>query len=165
MTCRYSEVNQHDALYMVARAYPGGIEALAQRMGKTVPVMYNKFRPGITTHHVSFEEMTEAVELCMQASVKDALLPVQSLAWRLGQVLVPVPRVDGAPDADLTRNICKVMSEFGDVASCIHDALKNDNEIKPDDLGRFELEFQEAIAAMFELRARVQARVTPEGDA
>lgn len=33
MTCKYSEMNQHDAIYIAARAYPGGVEALAGRMG------------------------------------------------------------------------------------------------------------------------------------
>ena len=165
VTCKYSEINQHDALYMVARAYPGGIEAIAQRMGRTAPVMYNKYRPGITTHHVTFEEVTETIELCMEAGVKDALLPAQAFAWRLGQVLVPVPKISDVPDEDLSRNICKTMKEFGEVAACIHDALANDGVIRPDELERFEREFQEATAAMFELRSRVQERAKKVGAA
>ncbi len=160
MTCKYSEINQHDALYMIARSFKGGVEALAQRMAKSVPVMYNKLRPGIQTHHMTFEEATEAIELCIDAGVPDAILPAQAFAWRLGYVMVPVPRVNGTPDEDLTRNICKSMKEFGDVAACIHDALANDNEITLNELARFEREFQEAIAAMFELRSRVQEKTT-----
>ncbi|TCS37468.1 hypothetical protein EDC30_104272 [Paucimonas lemoignei] len=158
MTCKYSEINQHDALYRVARDYPGGIEALAQRLTKTAPVMYNKLRPGIQTHHASFEETTEIIELCVQANVKDAMLPAYAFAWRLGHVMVPVPRVDNVPDEELTQNVCKTMKEFGDVASCLYQSFANDGDIDANELESFEKEFQEAIAAMCELRARVQDR-------
>jgi hypothetical protein len=158
MTCRYSDINQHDALYKIARDYPGGMEALAQRMGKSVPVMYNKFRPGIATHYVSFEEATEAIELCVQAGVKDAIAPAKAFAWRLGYVLMPVPQIDGLPNEDLAQQVCKTVKEFGEVASCIYESLATDNDITQAELDRFELEFQEATAAMFELRARVQER-------
>lgn len=160
MTCKYSEINQHDALYMIARAYPGGIEALAQRMGRTVPVMYNKFRPGITTHHASFEDVTEAIELCVQAGVEDAILPAKAFAWRLGYVLMPVPQIDGPPNEDLAQQVCKTVKEFGEVASCIYTSLSTNNDITQAELDKFELEFQEATSAMFELRARVQERST-----
>jgi hypothetical protein len=156
VTCRYSDINQHDALYKIAREYPGGLEALAQRMGKSVPVMYNKFRPGIQTHHVSFEEVTEAIEHCQQAGVKDALLPAEAFAWRLGCVLLPVPRMDAVSHEDLGQQVCKTVKEFGEVASCIYESLASNNDITPDELDKFEKEFQEATAAMFELRARVQ---------
>lgn len=156
MTCSYSDINQHDALYKTARAYPGGIEALAQRMGRTVPMMYNKFRPGITTHYASFEEVTEVIELCVQAGVKDAILPAQAFAWRLGYVLLPVPKIDNEPDEALAQQVCKTVKEFGEVASCIYESLASNNDITPSELDRFEREFQEATSAMFELRARVQ---------
>ena len=53
MTRRYSDTNQHDALYKVARAYPGGLEALAARMGMSVNVLRNKLAPGIDTDRKS----------------------------------------------------------------------------------------------------------------
>ncbi|KIF80788.1 hypothetical protein TSA66_01015 [Noviherbaspirillum autotrophicum] len=165
MTCKYSEINQHDALYKIARSFKGGIESVAQRMGKTVPVMYNKLRPGIMTHHMTFEEATEVIELCIDAGVPDALLPAQAFAWRLGQVLVPVPSLDNVRDEDLTQTVCRAMKEFGDVASGIYDALNNDGKIKSDELEKLEKEFREAIGAMTELRARVRARAGNDAEA
>lgn len=156
MTCKYSDINQHDALYKVARSYPGGIEALAQRMGKTVPMMYNKFRPSIQTHYVSFEEVTETIELCVGAGVEDALLPAHAFAWRLGCVLMPVPHVGNVPHEELSQHVCKVVKEFGEVASCLYTSLATNNDINPGELEDFEKEFQEATAAMFELRERVR---------
>lgn len=158
MTCKYSDINQHDALYTVARSYPGGIEALAQRMRKTVPVMYNKLRPGIQTHYTSFEEATEIMELCAGAGVEDALLPAHAMVWRLNHVMLPVPRVTDARNEDLTQTVCRTMKEMGDVASGIYDSLNNDGKIRANELERLEKEFREAIAAMTELRARIRAR-------
>jgi hypothetical protein len=156
MTCQYSEINQHDALYRIARSYPGGVEALAARMGKTVPVMYNKLRPSISTHYVSFEEMTEIIEHCMQAGVQDAALPAQAFAWRLGYVMMPVPHVGSVPNEDLTQHVCKAVKEFGDVASSLYKSLASNQDINERELEEFEKEFQEATAAMFELRERVR---------
>ena len=46
MTCHYSEINLLDAISIAARRYPGGIEALAQRIGIRVPqVLRNKITP------------------------------------------------------------------------------------------------------------------------
>jgi hypothetical protein len=163
MTCRYSDINQHDALYKIVREYPGGIEALAHRMGKSVPVMYNKFRPGIATHYVSFEEATLAIEYCLQAGVKEAMQPAEAFAWRLGCVLLAVPRTDGLADDALSQQVCKTVKEFGEVASCIYETLATDNRVSKDELDRFEKEFQEAVSAMFELRARVQERAKKNG--
>ncbi|MFX5660835.1 phage regulatory CII family protein, partial [Acinetobacter baumannii] len=71
-------MNQHDALYKIARAFPGGLEALAQRMDMSVNVLRNKLAPGIDTHYPSFEEVSQIVELCKQANVKDATLPLHA---------------------------------------------------------------------------------------
>ena len=59
MTRRYADMNQHDALYKVARAYPGGLEALATKLDMSVNVLRNKLAPGIETHYPSFEELSK----------------------------------------------------------------------------------------------------------
>ena len=79
MTRRYSDMNQHDALYKVARAYPGGLEALALRMQISVNVLRNKLAPGIETHYPSFEELSMIVEHCHQAGVNGT--PYTVLSW------------------------------------------------------------------------------------
>lgn len=79
MTRKYLDMNQHDALYKVARSYPGGIDALAQAMGISVNVLRNKLAPTIASHYPSFEEVSAVVELCHQAGVADAHLPLHAL--------------------------------------------------------------------------------------
>ena len=50
MTRKYADMNQHDALYKVARAYPGGLEALAAKLDMSVNVLRNKLALGCQGH-------------------------------------------------------------------------------------------------------------------
>lgn len=165
VTLRYSETNQHDALYTVARAYPGGVEALARRMGRSAAVFYNKLRPGIDTHHVAFEEVSEIVELCQQAGVKDALSPLHALNMRHGLVAFPMPQVDSLTDDALAQTVCRAMKEFGEVAASVSESLANDGKISDAELEKIEKEFQDAFAAIGEWRARVRSRADQSNDA
>lgn len=95
MTRRYSDMNQHDALYKVARAFPGGLEALAVEMAISVNVLRNKLAPGIDTHYPSFEEVSLIVGHCHRAGVKDALLPLHAMLGRHGMAAFLVPEPEG----------------------------------------------------------------------
>src|SRR5690242_14530555 len=91
MTRRYSDTNQHDALYTIARAYPGGIEELAARLGVSPNVLRNKLAPGIASHYVSFEETSQIIHLCHAAGVKGALMPLHALMSRHGMAAFLIP--------------------------------------------------------------------------
>ena len=93
MTLRYSDLNQHDALYNIARDYPGGIEGLYPRIGiSSKSVAYAKLAPGTTTHQTSFEEASRVIEACVQARMPDALAPVHAFCWRHGMVAFELPK-------------------------------------------------------------------------
>lgn len=157
MTLRYSEMNQHDALYRVARAYPGGVEALAQRMGKSANVLYNKLRPGIDSHNVTFEEASEIVELCVQAGVKDAVQPLHAQNWRHGMVAFSIPCSQHLSDDDLVKTVYRVMKETGDVAESVSTALA-DGVITQQELQDIENRFQHMLSAIGEWRERIRSR-------
>ncbi len=155
MTLRYSDTNQHDALYLVARAYPGGIEALAQRMGKTANVLYNKLRPGVDTHYPSFEEVSEIIELCAAAGVANATLPLHALCARHGLVAFAFPDAAHASDDDLTRAVCDAVKEMGDVTGAIGGALA-DGQFSAVEIDKIEQEIQQVMGAIGALRERVR---------
>ena len=115
MTRKYSDMNQHDALYKIARTYPGGLEALAGRMGVSVNVLRNKLAPGIESHYPSFEELSMIVELCHEAGVKDAHLPLHALLSRHGMAAFVIPEPSQVSEDDLSQTVCRVMSRVGDV--------------------------------------------------
>lgn len=155
MTRRYSDMNQHDALYKIARAYPGGIDALAQRLNISNNVLRNKLAPGITSHYPSFEEMSNIISLCQEVGVKDALLPLHALLARHGMAAFLVPEPDQISNDDLSQTVCKVMSQVGNVAEAVSDALM-DNVITERELDLIEREFQGALTALGEWRARIR---------
>lgn len=155
MTRRYSDMNQHDALYKVARAYPGGLEALAAAMKMSVNVLRNKLAPGIETHYPSFEEVSEIVTLCQEAGMKDALLPIHAMLARHGMAGFLVPEPKEFTDDDLSQTVCRVMSQVGNAAEAVSAAMM-DRVITTHEADLIEREFQAALAAIGEWRERIR---------
>jgi hypothetical protein len=156
MTRKYSDMNQHDALYKIARAYPGGLEALAAKMGVSVNVLRNKLAPGIESHYPSFEELSVIVEHCDQAGVKDAHMPLHALLSRHGMAAFVVPESNQVSEDDLSQTVCRVMSRVGDVAEAVSTALL-DGVITDAEADLIEREFQSALTVLGEWRARIRA--------
>lgn len=159
MTYVYSEINQHDARYDLAREYPGGIEMLAKRMRMSVNVLRNKLAPRIKTHHINDEEDSLIIEYCQEANVPDPCRALIAKNWRHGLIAIPVPQVGHMSDEDLTQMLCKAVKEFSEFASEVSKSIA-DRKITPDEDERMEKEVQEAFAAMAELRERWKAKVT-----
>jgi len=155
MTRRYSEMNQHDALYNVARAFPGGLDSLAQHLDISPNVLRNKLAPNINSHYPSFEEVSAIVSLCHKAGVKNAHLPLHALLSRHGMAGFIVPDPAEISDEDLSQTVCKVMSQVGNVAEAVSEALM-DNVITEREADLIEKEFQGALAALGEWRARIR---------
>jgi hypothetical protein len=157
MTRKYCDMNQHDALYKAARAYPGGIEALAQAMGMSANVLRNKLAPTIASHYPSFEEVSTIVELCQSAGVADAHLPLHALLVRHGMAAFIVPQPEQSSSDDLSQTVCRVMSQVGAVAAAVSCALM-DGRVTAAEADLIEREFHGALAALGEWRARLRLR-------
>jgi hypothetical protein len=123
MTRRYLDMNQHDALYTVARRYPGGVDALARELGMSANVLRNKLSPAIASHHPSFEEVSLIVDCCHRAGMTDAHLPLHALLVRHGMAAFVVPQPDAAQHDDLSQTVCRVMSEADLIERKFHAAL------------------------------------------
>lgn len=162
MTRRYSDMNQHDALYKVARSFPGGLEALAVEMAMSVNVLRNKLAPGIDTHYPSFEEVSVIIGHCQRAGVKDAHLPLHAMLGRHGMAAFLVPEPENINKDDLSQTVCRVMSQVGNVAEAVSDALM-DGVISTTEADLIEKEFQGALAALGEWRARIRLHHKGEG--
>lgn len=158
MTSRYSEINPHDALYIAARAYPGGVEALALRMGMASHVLYKKLRPAVDTHHVNYEEVSEIIEHLETAGKQEmADLALQAFNWRHGRVTVRLPEAS-ANAGELFAQVLQIMNAEGRLANEINKALANDDEIDQRELEGIEFELQQSIEALVGLREKVRAK-------
>jgi len=157
MTKKYLDMNQHDALYKVARNFPGGIEALAQQMGISANVLRNKLAPTIASHYPSFEEVSTIVDLCHKAGVSEAMLPLHALLTRHGMAAFMVPIPDEVSNDDLSQTVCKVMAQVGAVAEAVSEALL-DGKVTEAEADLIEREFHGALSALGEWRERIRQR-------
>lgn len=155
MTRRYLDMNQHDALYTVARRYPGGLETLARDIGISANVLRNKLSPTITSHYPSFEEVSVIVEHCHKAGVSDAHLPLHALLMRHGMAAFVVPQPEQMARDDLSQTVCRVMSEVGAVAEAVSTALM-DGVVTTAEADLIEREFHSALSALGAWRARLK---------
>lgn len=155
MTRRYLDMNQHDALYTVARKYPGGLDALARDLGMSVNVLRNKLAPTIASHYPSFEEVSLIVERCHAAGVPDAHLPLHALLVRHGMAAFVVPQPETARQDDLSQTVCRVMSEVGAVAEAVSSALI-DGRVTEAEADLIERKFHSALSALGAWRARLR---------
>jgi hypothetical protein len=160
MTRRYMDMNQHDALYTVARRYPGGLEALAKDIGISVNVLRNKLSPTIASHYPSFEEVSVIVEHCHKAGVEDAHLPLHAMLMRHGMAAFVVPQPDCVGKDDLSQTVCRVMSEVGAVAEAVSGALR-DGVVTVAEADLIEREFHSALSALGAWRARLKMQAEP----
>lgn len=158
MTRRYLDMNQHDALYTVARKYPGGLDALARELGMSVNVLRNKLAPTIASHYPSFEEVSLIVEHCHRAGVPDAHLPLHALLVRHGMAAFVVPQPEAARQDDLSQTVCRVMSEVGAVAEAVSSALI-DGKVTSAEADLIERKFHSALSALGAWRARLRNEV------
>ena len=157
MTRKYMDMNQHDALYTVARRYPGGLEVLARDIGISANVLRNKLSPTIASHYPSFEEVSVIVEHCHKAGVQEAMLPIHALLVRHGMAAFVVPTPESVARDDLSQTVCKVMSEVGAVAEAVSSALI-DGVVTTAEADLIEREFHSALSALGEWRARLRMR-------
>lgn len=165
MTDRYSDLNQHAALYTAARKYPGGIEELAIEMDMTPAMVYNKLRPRVLSHYPSFEEVSKVIECLQEAEVPEADLPIQAFCWRHGYAAVKLGTGSSLANGGLLQMICSSMTKEGEVASAISSAL-SDDWISPEEQEKIELAIRAAVQGLLELGKRLQERRSaPRGGA
>lgn len=161
MTKSYQNMNQHDVLYSLARAFPGGIEALAHRLStpektESPNVLRNRLRPDIHTHHAPFEMVSEIIELAEGANVPNCFAPLHAFCWRHGHVAYQMPVVE--PDGDaLLMQVVEVMSEHGDLVNAVRESL-DDKVLDEREFDRIERELEQCCVALSVLRAKVRAK-------
>jgi len=157
MTRKYLDMNQHDALYKVARTFPGGIEALATSMGVSANVLRNKLAPTIASHYASFEEVSVIIGLCQKAGVTESLMPLHAMLTRHGMAAFVVPVPEQVSSDDLSQTVCKVMAQVGAVAEAVSVALM-DGKVTEAEADLIEREFHGALSALGEWRERIRQR-------
>ena len=94
MTKAYQQMSVADAIYTAARKYPGSVEALAVRIGRSPNVLRSKLKPDVDTHHLTLEDALQIIELLDCTVPHAADLAVKAIAWRLGRVCIRHEGID-----------------------------------------------------------------------
>lgn len=128
----------HDATYRVAHEFPGGIPALAQRMGMSPNTLNCKVSLTVETHHTN---LREAIHMQHVAKRYDILY---AMASALDHICLPVPAQDAG---QIHKRLAKVGAEVGDVFRKVDEALQDDS-VSPRERRELTKEIHEAIAAL-----------------
>jgi hypothetical protein len=114
----------------------------------------------VASHYPSFEEVSRIVECCHKAGLPDAHLPLHAMLVRHGMAAFVVPQPEQARQDDLSQTVCRVMSEVGDVAEAVSDALR-DGVVTSAEADLIEREFHAALSALGAWRARLRQQDNP----
>lgn len=140
-------MNIQDAAHLIGHEYPGGAQAMADRMGIVRAVFNSKLNPNTTTHHLT---VVEALRMQQLAGRYDILF---SMAESCGFVCVPMP---GDIHENIDRDVARMIKEFGDYIGRVSDAIE-DGRVTPNELKRCEKELSEMMAAANALQAALAA--------
>lgn len=141
-----------DAAYRVAHAYPGGIAALAVRMGKSQHVLQNKVNPNNETHHLNIEEAAQLADLADSDDIAKAF------AERRNMVCIRLAEFDGVSDMELLDLFLKMETRKGAWFAAVQKAL-SDGVVDPQEFERISAEFNEFSAAGAEVESRLKSMV------
>jgi len=108
-----------DLVYRVAHEQPGGIPALAVRMGVSANVLNKKVAPTQEFHKLTLGEAAQIVEL-----TGDDRIP-QAFADMVGCVLVKAANYEGVSDMSLLETYTKLTSCMGGLGQTFHETLRD----------------------------------------
>ena len=144
-------MNLKDALYHAVHDYPGGVAALAARMGLAASTLYSMANPNDATHDWPRERLEQAMVFTGDQQI------VQSICTLAGGVFVPVA-VTHEPVADVSGQMLSLAAEFGGVARAVQDSVR-DGRLTARERDRVAKHLYELIAAAAQLGQGLDARV------
>jgi hypothetical protein len=128
-----------DAAYTLAHSFPGGVPALAQRMGMPHNTLQAKVNLNLSTHKLSLRESVQ-----MQAVAGDCRV-LYAMAAALDHVALPAPAL--VERADAIQVLTRLGEEVGDVFGAVRKAL-TDGKVTPNERRQVAQQVAEAMGAM-----------------
>jgi hypothetical protein len=141
-----------DLVYRVAHDQPGGVPALAVRMGMSANVLNKKVAPTQEFHKLTLSEAAQIVEL-----TGDDRIP-QAFADMVGCVLVKAANYEGVSDMSLLETYTKLMSCMGSLGHDFHEALR-DGKITRDEVQAIHDSVYQLQSSAAELHMRIGSLV------
>jgi len=145
-----------DAAYHLAHDFPGGVPALAQRMGMSQNTLAHKVSLTTGTHHLSPRELVK-----LQAIAGDAR-PLQAMAAQLGYLALPVlPEGDGGSSLE---DVTRMVREFSELLGAASETMA-DGAVSLNELRRVEREAGEVMLAINSMLSHLRSMLPPAPEA
>jgi hypothetical protein len=123
--CDLAVFHLPDLVYDIAHDYPGGIPALAARMGKSANVLNKQVNPNIDTHKCSIEDLVTILDFA-DADKRYT----HAVCANSGGVFVSTEHLDGISDMALLETYTQLMAKFGEFSKNFHQALSDQRVTK-----------------------------------
>jgi len=138
-------MNPCDALRLMVRQYPGGLEVMALRIGKR-PEVLRKELAGAEAFKLGLNTAMVISEMCIEAASPNCHDFVNAIA-AAGGGFVQLPVTDATSSLNLQRSMSDVIKEMSDVATSTIEG-DADGVISDNDRDRALKEISEARAAL-----------------
>lgn len=143
-----------DAAYLTAQRFPGGVPALAQRMGVSANTLQHKLNPNNDRHILGLQEALIIQTITGNASVLHAM--ASALGYTAQRA---VPDQSGG---DPLQAFWRFQQELGDFSAAAAEQLKPGAQVSRNAQRRLEYHANEVIAAINHLVATASALVPGE---
>jgi hypothetical protein len=163
MTCKWSEVDMSQALYLLVCDYPeipgtevSGIKAVAQILGTPVGILRNQLTQA-GTNKIGFEQAAAIMEICRQAGMEDWAAPLHNFNNRLHHIAMESTELHQVSDDCINRAASNAAAQLGQMIGTAHESL-DDNVIHTHEDEKIEKWYRKTLTAICSFRARLRGR-------
>lgn len=149
-------MNLLDAARRLAKAYPGGIDAMAQRLNKNPATLRHELA-GAHGYKLGAEDLEEMTLLAIGAHQPNALVALSTMNANCGQLSIPLPQTLGGSDDDCMRQVSETAKEFSDLVQVVCERA-SDGDVSDNDLVAIDKELTELVAKVHTLRESLGRR-------
>lgn len=156
MTLRKSQRSPEDILGELCGAYPGGVEAMAERLGIGAKTLYKKLNSSNTDTSLTITEFSSLVSK-LEGAGHDCSEALQALNFRHNRLTINLGAIDDITDEDLRKNGLQAFRELSDFTGGLEEALER-GEIGDREMEVLEPKKRKLLATMHLWWGRVKAR-------
>lgn len=140
-------MNYKDAFHKTVHSAPGGVEALAVRMGYTTGLLRNKANPNSTTNVLTMDDASRVMEITGDYAV------LHALAEQHGFTLTKVE--EQAPsELSVFESMTGILAQFGQFSKEVHQAFA-DGRLEPHELKAIKAEMWPLFHLFMQFCARM----------
>lgn len=145
-----------DSVRRAVRHYPGGVDAVAARLGKSPSTLEKELRAA-PQYKLGAVDAAEIAAMCVEQGSDYGLEYPTRIAEAVGATLLVLPRGTDVPDGVTAQTVACLVREFADVVSSatLADA---DGEISRNELLAVERQWAELVAAGQALMRHLDAK-------